>query len=109
MLRDDTETDSELSEGPLTRTGSAHSSRRALYTAELFSNSLTPAHRSPRLSGLFLFCLSPPHTCLNSGVDVRLASTTAARGHSWRGDHHPLFESKQQVGLLKEGARFDMM
>ena len=47
MFRDDTETDSELSEGPLTRTGSAHSSRRALYTAELFSNSLTPAHRSP--------------------------------------------------------------
>ena len=46
MVRDDTETDSELSEGPLTRTGSAHSSRRALYTAELFSNSLTPAHRS---------------------------------------------------------------
>lgn len=34
-----------MSEGPLTRTGSAHSSRRALYTAELFSNSLTPAHR----------------------------------------------------------------
>jgi len=79
-LRDDTETESELSEGgggpaPLTRSGSAHSSRRALYTAELFSNSLTPAH---------------------SGVDVRLASTTAARGHSWRGDHHPLFEAKQQ-------------
>ena len=44
--RDDTETDSELSDsGPLTRTGSAHSSRKALYTAELFSNSLTPAHR----------------------------------------------------------------
>jgi hypothetical protein len=51
--RDDTETDSELSEGPstgpLTRAGSAHSSRRALYTAELFSNSLTPAHRCPVL------------------------------------------------------------
>ena len=29
-------------------------------------------------------------------MDVRLASTTAARGHSWRGDHHPLFETKQQ-------------
>ena len=29
-------------------------------------------------------------------MDVRLASTTATRGHSWRGDHHPLFESKQQ-------------
>merc|ERR1719323_2725918 len=78
-LRDDTETESELelSDAPvLTRAGSAHSSRKALYTAELFSNSLTPAH---------------------SGVDVRLASTTAARGHSWRGDHHPLFESKQQA------------
>ena len=46
QCRDDTETDSELSDsGPLTRTGSAHSSRKALYTAELFSNSLTPAHR----------------------------------------------------------------
>ena len=112
MSRDDTETDSELSEGPLTRTGSAHSSRRALYTAELFSNSLTPAHRSPhpsiRSNPEPFHLTRSSYSCSSSGVDVRLASTTAARGHSWRGDHHPLFESKQQVGFLgKEGARFD--
>ena len=59
MSRDDTETDSELSEGPLTRTGSAHSSRRALYTAELFSNSLTPAHRSPHACQIRSFFFSP--------------------------------------------------
>ena len=58
MFRDDTETDSELSEGPLTRTGSAHSSRRALYTAELFSNSLTPAHRSPHACQIRSFFLN---------------------------------------------------
>ena len=64
---DDTETDSELSDtgpAPIPRGGSAHSSRRALYTAELFSNSLTPAH---------------------SEANMRLASTSANRGHSWRG------------------------
>lgn len=79
-LRDDTETDSELSDGPLTRIGSAHSSRKALYTAELFSNSLTPAHSEAKLTA----------------AEVRLASTTANRGHSWRGDHHPLFEKQKQ-------------
>ena len=83
-LRDDTETDSEMSDAapvPAHRGGSAHSSRRALYTAELFSNSLTPAHSEARLA---------------SNVDMRLASTSANRGHSWRGDHHP-FE-KQKAG-----------
>ena len=59
LPRDDTETDSELSEGPLTRTGSAHSSRRALYTAELFSNSLTPAHRC-RVKVIHNHHFSPP-------------------------------------------------
>jgi len=87
-LRDDTETDSELSDGPLTRVGSAHSSRKALYTAELFSNSLTPAHSEAKLTA----------------AEVRLASTTANRGHSWRGDHHPLqqkqhsYQHQQQHG-----------
>ena len=61
--------------------------------------------RSPQRTGkTSLWSTSPPtspdpHTddLADSGVDVRLASTTAARGHSWRGYHHPLFESKQQV------------
>jgi len=78
-LRDDTETDSEISDAaPIHRGGSAHSSRRALYTAELFSNSLTPAHSEARLSS----------------NDMRLASTSANRGHSWRGDHHPFQKQK---------------
>ena len=79
-LRDETETESEMSDsGPgLARGGSAHSSRRALYTAELFSNSLTPAHSEARLST----------------NDMRLATTTANRGHSWRGDHHPFQKQK---------------
>ena len=60
-LRDDTETESEMSDsGPaINRGGSAHSSRRALYTAELFSNSLTPAHRSPHACQIRSFFLSP--------------------------------------------------
>ena len=78
-LRDDSETDSEMSDAaPIHRGGSAHSSRRALYTAELFSNSLTPAHSEARLSS----------------HDMRLASTSANRGHSWRGDHHPFEKQK---------------
>lgn len=104
-LRDDTETDSELSDGPLTRIGSAHSSRKALYTAELFSNSLTPAHSENKLTA----------------AEVRLASTTANRGHSWRGDHHPLkqhnYQQQQQHGeshinlpsIQKQGENSDAM
>ena len=81
-LRDDTETDSDVSDAaPIHRGGSAHSSRRALYTAELFSNSLTPAHSEARLSS----------------HDMRLASTSANRGHSWRGDHHPFQKQKSQT------------
>ena len=60
------------SPGRRTRSGSG---RRPLYTAELWSRSLTPSQSEARLSQ----------------AELRLASTTAARGHSWRGEARPQF------------------
>jgi hypothetical protein len=65
------------SAGRRARTGSG---RRPLYTAELWSRSLTPSQSEARLSQ----------------AELRLASTTAARGHSWRGEARPQFQLEKK-------------
>jgi len=50
----------------------AGSGRRPLYSSELWSRSLTPSQSEARLSQ----------------AELRIASTTAIRGHSWRGEHN---------------------
>ena len=70
-------TGADNSQGRRARTGSG---RRPLYTAELWSRSLTPSQSEARLSQ----------------AELRLASTTAARGHSWRGEARPAFQIEKK-------------